>query len=495
MTRLSVALLVTFLPAVARAAFSVGEIQIIDGQRILTTAELTPSQGSGGGYFNAARCQCKTPLVVKLRSITADTSASNFVTVVAGAGSCLDTYNAIRSDCRVLLDQRVIRDFTGVEYPIPVTANDLMSGSCSDLEQQAYSVFIYTSDPADQRKWVESKKLTFTVDTKAPAQPRPTRVEAGDTQAAVVFDSPNSTTASDAGTTTRDPTIKGYQVLCALASGSPAFSSPPAEPAYETAKNLCGAVPSDGGVRDGRIDGTAKDSTPPDTRRPDTTVAPRDAGAEGPPREAGAVDARRTEGPTDAKASDSSGIPSGVDSLDKAYVCSSLQSSAGTIVVGNLTNGVGYLFYVVTIDNFGNPSKPEKVGDVATPQPEEDLWMRYRRSGGQAEGGYCFVATAAFGSYNHPHVRILREFRDEVLLGSRVGEIFVIGYYEAGRSPAAWLSRHDRVRPFVRAALWPVTIGAAAYLYTTAGQKLLLLGAAASLFCLWRRRRVRGGGR
>ncbi len=38
---------------------------------------------------------------------------------------------------------------------------------------------------------------------------------------------------------------------------------------------------------------------------------------------------------------------------------------------------------------------------------------------------WCFIATAAYGSYLHPFVNILRTFRDRVLLVSSIGSSFV----------------------------------------------------------------------
>ena len=42
----------------------------------------------------------------------------------------------------------------------------------------------------------------------------------------------------------------------------------------------------------------------------------------------------------------------------------------------------------------------------------------------------CFIATMVYGDYNHPQVLILRKFRDETLLNSRMGRIFVYIYYK-----------------------------------------------------------------
>ena len=126
-----------------------------------------------------------------------------------------------------------------------------------------------------------------------------------------------------------------------------------------------------------------------------------------------------------------------------------------------------------------------------------DLWERYKRVGGTAKGG-CFVATAAYGDESHPHVRILREFRDQELMPSATGRLFVAGYYEASPGPAAWISRHDGARGAARAMLWPVTLAAGSYLYTAWWQKGLFFVAMALGIALAARRRrqhVEGGSR
>lgn len=45
-------------------------------------------------------------------------------------------------------------------------------------------------------------------------------------------------------------------------------------------------------------------------------------------------------------------------------------------------------------------------------------------------GGGCFIATVCFGNYNHPFVKILRQFRDKCLLKNYLGEKFVKWYYK-----------------------------------------------------------------
>jgi DNA polymerase-3 subunit epsilon len=48
---------------------------------------------------------------------------------------------------------------------------------------------------------------------------------------------------------------------------------------------------------------------------------------------------------------------------------------------------------------------------------------------GAASNKGCYIATMAYGDYNHPQVLILRNFRDEHLLNSKIGSMFVDFYY------------------------------------------------------------------
>lgn len=48
---------------------------------------------------------------------------------------------------------------------------------------------------------------------------------------------------------------------------------------------------------------------------------------------------------------------------------------------------------------------------------------------GGGSGSGCYIATMAYGDYDHPQVLLLREFRDKVLLQSARGRAFVRFYY------------------------------------------------------------------
>ncbi|MCM8785295.1 MAG: hypothetical protein NC827_04455, partial [Candidatus Omnitrophica bacterium] len=73
-------------------------------------------------------------------------------------------------------------------------------------------------------------------------------------------------------------------------------------------------------------------------------------------------------------------------------------------------------------------------------------------------GGGCFIATACFGDYNHPIVKILREFRDKFLVTNRIGKIFVRWYYSHSPRYAEIISNSPVLKGIVRILLIPFVI-------------------------------------
>ena len=65
----------------------------------------------------------------------------------------------------------------------------------------------------------------------------------------------------------------------------------------------------------------------------------------------------------------------------------------------------------------------------------------------------CFIATAVYGDGNAEDLRILREFRDEVLLDFQLGRAFVAFYYRFSPPVASFLGRHRGARRCVRVVL------------------------------------------
>ena len=89
--------------------------------------------------------------------------------------------------------------------------------------------------------------------------------------------------------------------------------------------------------------------------------------------------------------------------------------------------------------------------------------------------GKCFIATAAYGTGNAAAVKMLRRFRDQILLNFAPGRAFVSWYYAWSPDAAEWLLRHPFWRGPVLVLLAPLELFAWLILHPWA-QVALFLG-------------------
>ncbi|MHB9098352.1 MAG: CFI-box-CTERM domain-containing protein, partial [Syntrophales bacterium] len=73
-----------------------------------------------------------------------------------------------------------------------------------------------------------------------------------------------------------------------------------------------------------------------------------------------------------------------------------------------------------------------------------------------SDSGSCFIATAVYGSYDDPHVRVLRTLRDRYLLPNAWGTAVVAVYYQYSPPVAAFIREHNFLRTPIRWLLAPV---------------------------------------
>ncbi len=112
-----------------------------------------------------------------------------------------------------------------------------------------------------------------------------------------------------------------------------------------------------------------------------------------------------------------------------------------------LSASTTYYYRVEAYNSAGDSSYSNEAGAMTQASSGGD-------SGGGGGGG-CFIATAAYGSYLAPEVKILRQFRDEYLITNTIGKIFVEFYYSVSPPIAAYIARHEGLRLLARLALTP----------------------------------------
>lgn len=70
--------------------------------------------------------------------------------------------------------------------------------------------------------------------------------------------------------------------------------------------------------------------------------------------------------------------------------------------------------------------------------------------GGYSSSSGCYIATAVYGDYDHENVRLFRKFRDQVLLKSPFGRLFVKIYYAISPSLARHLGPESHISTVIR---------------------------------------------
>ncbi|MFZ5876818.1 MAG: S8 family serine peptidase [Nitrospirota bacterium] len=108
-------------------------------------------------------------------------------------------------------------------------------------------------------------------------------------------------------------------------------------------------------------------------------------------------------------------------------------------------NDTVYYYSVQAVDIAGQAS-------VLTPSAE----IRAVPNAGEGSVGFCFIATAAYGSAWHPHVASLRRFRDERLRPFAAGRAAIAVYETVSPPIAAFIAPHPTLRAITRGALTPV---------------------------------------
>ncbi len=177
---------------------------------------------------------------------------------------------------------------------------------------------------------------------------------------------------------------------------------------------------------------------------------------------------------------------------DKAKTKSGI--TAQSYQIEGLDNGVTVFVAVTAVDEFDNESELSTLVEEI-PVAVDDFWEYYQKAGGGEEGGFCFVATAAFGSYMEPSVQTLRHFRDRVLLATPWGRTLVDWYYIHGPKAAAFIRDSQALKAAARIVLLPAVAVAWLTVEADASVRFALATLLLAGIMLWWRRRITVSGR
>ena len=107
------------------------------------------------------------------------------------------------------------------------------------------------------------------------------------------------------------------------------------------------------------------------------------------------------------------------------------------------------------LENGEHQIKIEMEGILFQPIPLETTYFTVNVGEGQTEqpiqenneGGGCLIATAAFGSEMSPQVQQLREIRDNVVMQTSSGKIFMTGFNQVYYSFSPYVADYERENP------------------------------------------------
>jgi len=104
------------------------------------------------------------------------------------------------------------------------------------------------------------------------------------------------------------------------------------------------------------------------------------------------------------------------------------------------------------------------------------------------EGGGCLIATAAFGSELAPQVQMLREIRDNTILGTQSGTAFMTGfnqlYYSFSPTVADWERQNPAFQELVKITITPMLATLSILNYVDIDSEAQMLGWGLSIIAL-----------
>ncbi len=96
----------------------------------------------------------------------------------------------------------------------------------------------------------------------------------------------------------------------------------------------------------------------------------------------------------------------------------------------------------------------QEVNDIKSYQERssDNVMINFRHKQNEKKAG-CYIATAVYGNYSAPQVIVLSKYRDQVLLKSVIGRLFVKLYYFISPTIGTYLRNTKRINALIRLGL------------------------------------------
>lgn len=380
-------------------------------------------------HFNLAHCICvETQFAVEFTLVDAPpTLDTENVDIWVGSNCDADEVDIRDQTCERVGGFDDIEDLRSPQT-LGIAVHRLVATNSTTCDADDGSRLVYAlideqNDGIGPEDYV-APPLDIPFDMIPPPRPSAIEVSGGENAIQLRWDLPSSRTED----------VRHFQVLCARADGSVASSDdfPRNGARYLTSRMACGV----------------DDGTHPEPLAPgDSDLS--DAGP-GQPM-----------------------MPLSLFNLDASTVCAEVGGTNTATRIDGLENGVPYRVVLAMVDDYRNVLALD-LGQH-TPQSVKDAWEHYKDSGGAADGGFCFVATATYGTYEHPFVRVLRDFRDDSLAHRAWGRSIIRWYYRNSPKLANFIANHEVARALSYVLLLPVVTLAAIWEYTGPLGKMALL--------------------
>ncbi len=118
----------------------------------------------------------------------------------------------------------------------------------------------------------------------------------------------------------------------------------------------------------------------------------------------------------------------------------------------NRTFKISRIMEVDGISTFSNTYNRTAYSSTSTPR-NTSYTSSYSSSRYSKKNEGCYIATMAYGNYDHPQVLFLRRYRDQILKSSTLGRLFIRCYYFVSPKIVFMLKGHDLINQIIRAML------------------------------------------